>query len=88
VQITDRASGLAGTDPATLEGTTTFEVDAPCADDADVTVGSTCQVSTTANALMAGAVVAGKRANWELSQARVYAPPIPEAFAVQGVFVP
>ena len=87
LRITDRANGPAGTDAATLEETT-FVVNAPCITDSDPAIGSTCQVSTTANAVVGGVVVAGKRANWELAQARVYANNDPRLFAVQGVFVP
>ena len=87
LRITDRASGPAGTHHATLEDTT-FVVDAPCFADADTTVGAGCQVFTTVNAVVPGAVVAGKRANWELAQARVYGPPPQGVFAVQGLFVP
>ena len=63
-------------------------VNAPCTNTSDPAIGSTCQVATTANAVMGGVVVAGKRANWELAQARVYAANDPRLFAVQGVFVP
>jgi hypothetical protein len=39
---------------------------------ADSTVGSTCSVSTSANAVAPGSVVAGARAIWELGQVQVY----------------
>jgi len=35
-------------------------------------VGSTCAVSTSANAVMPGSVIAGKRAIWELGQVQVF----------------
>src|SRR5207249_324671 len=49
-----------------------FPVTVPCAATADTTVGSTCSVSTSANAVVPNAVVAGRRSVWQLGQVLVY----------------
>jgi hypothetical protein len=58
-----------------------------CAATADTTVGSTCALSTTYDALVPGAVTEGRRSIWELGQVEVRdsggAP-----FMRQGIFVP
>jgi hypothetical protein len=43
----------------------------PCTTTADTTVGSTCGTTTSLNTLIPGAVVAGKRAIWELRKMEV-----------------
>jgi hypothetical protein len=72
-------------------------VTVPCAATGDTTVGSTCSVNTTADAVLgAGAIQEGKRSIWQLGQARVndggadgLASTTPNGlFAVQGVLVP
>jgi hypothetical protein len=76
---------------------TPFKVTVPCAATADTTVGSTCSVNTTADAVAgAGAIKEGRRSIWQLGQARVndggadgVASTAPNTlFATQGVFVP
>ena len=61
--------------------------DVACTATADTTVGSTCDATTSLEAVVPGAVSEGKRAIWELGQARVDdaggAP-----FLVQGRFGP
>jgi hypothetical protein len=62
----------------------------------DATVGSTCNLSTTADAVLPGVVVEGKRAVWGLGKVEVRdggadgdadtAPNTP--FLEQGLFVP
>jgi hypothetical protein len=86
VRITDRASGAAGDEPATLDDFPyTFAV--PCQTTADTTVGSTCAVSTTANALTAGTVQNGVRTIWQLGQTGLY-DANGDLFETQGVFAP
>ena len=46
--------------------TSAFPVTMPCTTTADMTVGSTCAITTTANALVPGAMTAGERAIWQL----------------------
>jgi hypothetical protein len=69
----------------------------PCAATGDTTVGSTCSVDTTADAVIgAGAVQEGVRTIWQLGQVRIndggadgVASTTPNSlFMVQGVFVP
>jgi hypothetical protein len=43
----------------------------PCSPTGDTTVGSTCAIDTTVNALIPGAVTAGRRSNWEFGQIEV-----------------
>ncbi len=49
-----------------------FPVTVPCAATADTSIGSTCAVSTSANAVVPGSVKTGKRAIWEMEQLQVY----------------
>jgi plastocyanin len=82
------------TDPAT--GDTTFPVTVPCAGTSDTGIGSTCSITTTADALMPGAVPEGKRSIFELGKIEVLdggadgvATTAPNTvFASQGVFIP
>ena len=81
---------------ATMQDTP-FRVTVPCAATGDTTVGSTCSVNTTADAVVgAGTIQEGKRTIWQLGQVRLNdggadgvastAPNSP--FMVQGVMVP
>ncbi len=76
---------------------TPFKVTVPCTATADTTVGSTCSVNTTADAVSgAGAIKEGRRSIWQLGQMRVndggadgVASTAPNTlFATQGIFVP
>jgi hypothetical protein len=96
VRITDRASGPDGTEPATTEDLR-FPVPASCTPTLDPTVGGTCSVVTTLNAVVPNAVVQGERANWQLGQGHVYdagddgdvsTAADNTLFMDQGVFVP
>ena len=59
-------------------------------------MGSTCSVTTTADAVMPGAVLEGKRSVWEVGKVQVFdggpdgvASTTPNTlFADQGVFIP
>jgi hypothetical protein len=93
LRITDRNNGPSET--GTVQDVP-YRVTVPCTATADSTIGSTCSVTTTADALGAGTVVEGRRAIWRLGQVRVndggpdgVVSTTPNAlFAVQGVFVP
>jgi hypothetical protein len=97
LQITDRDNtpSPGGPGAATVEPLP-FEFDLACTPTADSTVGSDCAVSTTANALVPGAITAGLRAIWQLGQAQVYdggpdGNPVSAdntLFMDQGLFVP
>jgi hypothetical protein len=71
----------------------------PCAATTDATVGSTCTVDTTLDALVPGTVKEGARAVWELGQVKVYdggsdgdaettAGADNTLFMIEGLFVP
>jgi hypothetical protein len=99
IQVTDKNNTPSPfpTGAATTEGFP-FEFDLGCtATPADPAKGSDCVLDTTFDALVPGAVSAGKRAIWALGQAKVYdggtdGDPATTAdntlFAVEGVFVP
>lgn len=70
LRITDKTNGPSLTESAT--GDTTFAFTIPCATTTSTTVGSTCSVVTTANAVAPGAVVAGARAIWEIQNVQVF----------------
>ena len=71
VQITDRLSGPSGAEPATAQPNP-FRFAVPCAATAATSVGSTCSLQSTLNAIVPGAVVAGKRAVWALNGVDVF----------------
>jgi len=85
VRLTDRGNGP-GDDQGTVEDFD-FGANVPCAATADPSVGSTCSLSTTFDALMPGAVVAGDRAIWKLGQVRLL-DAFGDVFADQGTFTP
>ena len=100
IRLTDRFNAVApegGADSATtVDFTGEGIVEVACAPTDSTAVGSTCKVSTTLNALVAGAVLDGKRAMWQFeriemtdggSDGIVDMGPN-DLFAVQGVFVP
>jgi glucose/arabinose dehydrogenase len=96
LRITDRDNG--GT-PSTDHGTvqdTSFNVPVQCTATPTSAPGSSCAVSTTADAVMPGAVPEGERAIWAVDKVQVtdggadgVAGTSPNTlFAVQGVFIP
>ena len=87
-RITDRYNGSIGTRPGTLDIFRT-EFDIPCTPTADDTVGSTCEVATSMDAIVSGSVKEGKRTIWQLSQIQVLdGAPDRTPIAKQGIFVP
>jgi hypothetical protein len=99
LRITDKNNSEVpggGTESATVQDTS-FPVTAPCGATASTSLGSTCAISTSANAVVPGVVqAAGKRAIWEMGQVQVFdggASGVAGAsdatlFEDQGVFVP
>ena len=99
LRLTDRDNGVStpgGVDAATVADSP-FSFTLPCAGTADGTVGATCSISTTAEALAPGMVTEGKRAIWHLGQVQVtdggedgIAATAADntLFAKQGLFVP
>jgi uncharacterized protein len=94
LQITDRRNGPSEDEAAT--GSTDFPVTVPCTATATDTIGGTCSVNTTFDAVTPGAIPEGKRSIWELGQVRVRdGGPDGDVdtgpntlFAVEGIFVP
>jgi hypothetical protein len=103
VKITDRNNGAELPDPATVQ---TFQLGIPadCTATSDTAIGSACNLTTTVNAKIPGAVVDAQRSIWEFGQVEIrdagpngtgYAscPPTcgdgdEATFMRQGVFVP
>jgi uncharacterized repeat protein (TIGR01451 family) len=95
LRITDRLNTPSLNAPAT--GTdTSIGFAAPCTPTASPSIGATCSISTTAEAIVPGMVTERKRAIWALGRVRVFdggadgdtATGPNTLFAVQGVFVP
>jgi hypothetical protein len=95
LRITDRLSGSVPVDPATVTDLG-YPVTVPCTATTATTVGSTCSVSTTADAVTPGLMVENKRTILEVGQVKVFdggadglaATPGNTLFASEGVFVP
>jgi hypothetical protein len=100
LRVTDEYnSAEPGTQPFNDSGTgtdTTYAFTVPCVATGATTIGGTCSLVTTADALAGGTVAEGKRAIWSLGQVKVFdggadgvVSTTPNTlFAVQGVFVP
>jgi hypothetical protein len=73
LRLTDRDNTPypGGPGPGTVTDTT-LPITIPCAATADTTVGSTCAIDTTVDAIVPGTVKEGARAVWELAQVKVY----------------
>ena len=73
-----------------------FPIPLDCIPTTDATLGSTCGVNTTANALAPGTVLDGQQANWQIGQVEILdsgpdgvrGNSDDEVFATQGVFFP
>jgi hypothetical protein len=95
IRTTDRQNGSLEQDP----GTTTdiqFAFTALCAATSTGDTGGSCSVTTHADTVAPGAVVEGKRANWELGKVQIYdggsdgraSTAGNTLFAVQGILIP
>jgi hypothetical protein len=71
LRITDRKNGPSQDEAGTTQDIR-FPVSVPCAASADATVGSTCAVATSADAVVPGSVTAGNRTIWQLGQVQVF----------------
>jgi len=98
IRITDHFNAVApggGTDAATVIDIP-FPVNASCTATTSTTIGGTCAVVTTANAVVPGAVKDTKRANIEIGQLQindggpdgVVGTSPNTLFEVQGIFIP
>jgi muconolactone delta-isomerase len=95
LRITDLQNGPSQDEAGTTQDIR-FPVSVQCAASADTTVGSTCAVSTTADAVVPGSVSAANHTIWQLGQVQVFdggssgtaGAPDARLFEDQGVFVP
>jgi hypothetical protein len=95
MRMTDRNNGASGTEPATVADIP-FPIDVSCTATASTTVGATCAVNTSFNAVVPSAVVERKRAVLELGAVSVFdggadgqTSTSPNTlFARQGIYVP
>jgi ABC-type phosphate transport system substrate-binding protein len=95
VRITDRINGTYGSQPATVQDID-FPVTFGCVNTAATNIGGSCTTTTSFNAVVPGAIVAGKRAIWQLGQVQVndggadgVASTNPNSvFERQGIFIP
>jgi Tol biopolymer transport system component len=95
LRLTDKANGYGGASATAQDLAYSFTV--PCAATTDTTIGSECNLATTADTLVPGTVKEGKRAIWELGQLQVFdggsdglasTSAGNTLFEVQGIFVP
>jgi hypothetical protein len=98
-RVTDHWNAVApggGTDPATVQEFT-IEHSWPCVQNGLTSIGSTCNLSTSLNAVSPGASRSDKRSIWELDAVRIYdggadgdgdTTADNTVFARPGVFVP
>ena len=71
LRLTDRASGPGAVHPATVTDTT-FGYSVPCATNTNAQIGSSCNSTTTADAVMPGIAPELKRVVWQIGQVQVY----------------
>ena len=67
LRLTDRRNGSTGIDTATMSETT-YAFTVPCTATAAAGVGSTCSLTTTADALVPNTVTETKRSIWQLGE--------------------
>jgi glucose/arabinose dehydrogenase len=70
LRVTDRRNG--GANPAATGTDFSYTAAVPCLPTADTSVGSTCTLATTADALAPGAIAEGGRTVWGLGQVELY----------------
>jgi glucose/arabinose dehydrogenase len=96
IRITDRSNGASFTEPATVTDLP-LSFTAPCsATPGPADIGSSCAAATTADAVLPGAAVEGKRGNWEVAGVQVLdggadgqvSTGPNTVFARQGIFIP
>ena len=96
LRLTDRDNGgPAGFGQGTLEDRN-FDAAVPCAATSESSIGSTCSLTTTADAITPGVIGEGDRALWQLGALQVFdggadgvASTTPNSvFASQGIFIP
>jgi hypothetical protein len=88
LRVTDRYNMPAPAADGPGTGETTMSFFGSCSITSDTTVGSSCSIGTSANAVIPGAIVEGRRSILELSQIEVRSSVTSEVFLRQGIFVP
>jgi hypothetical protein len=70
LQITDNTNAAETPEPGTVQ---TFKYNAPvdCVSTPSTSVGSSCNLTTTANTLVPGTVIESRRSIWQLGQVEV-----------------
>src|SRR5262249_2528169 len=71
VRITDRLNGPSRDQGGTVEDNP-FRFAVPCAATPDTTIGSTCSLSSSFDAIVPGSVAAGNRAIWQRQDVQVF----------------
>jgi len=71
VRLTDGLSGPGSNEPGTV-GDFDFPFTVPCTDTPDTTVGATCSVDTSFDAIVPGSTPEGGRSIWQLDKVLVY----------------
>jgi hypothetical protein len=95
LRITDKRNGSAPVDSGTVQDVP-FSFPVPCTATSDTTIGSTCSVTTSADAILPGMVVEETRSNWQVGAVQLFdggadgdAGTTPNTlFADEGYFVP
>jgi hypothetical protein len=95
LRVTDKDNGPSGTESATI-GDLALSATAPCAATVSTTVGGTCSLTSSFQAISPGVVPEGDRAIWQFDRVRVNdggpdgtVSTTPNTlFATQGIFVP
>lgn len=105
LRMTDHYNSVIGAPPPPCSGTTScpgtvvdipFRFPVDCTPTSETTIGSICEVHTSANAVIPGIVRDGKRASWQLGDVEIFdggadgdpATPDNTLFETQGVFLP
>jgi hypothetical protein len=86
VRVTDSFTGGSGSGPATVQDVL-LRANVPCTSTLAGTIGGSCQLATTLDALNPGLVQEGARAVWQLGQVDLLDGD-DAVFARQGIFVP
>ena len=95
IRISDHYNGASLTDAATVVDIP-FPVNGTCASTASTSIGSTCTVNTTANAVVVGSVKDAQRGVVEIGQLQIFdggadgnvTTTDNTLFSVQGIFIP
>jgi hypothetical protein len=95
LRITDRINGATGAESGTVQDTP-FRFTVPCDATPSDPAGSSCSTITSADAVVPGSVVEGRRAIWAMGPTQLFdggadgvASTTPNTlFATQGIFVP